>query len=231
MRKPSDSAFTLIEMLTVVAIIVILTGIVLNISGYVQKKAALSRAAGEIASLSTACDSYKSDNGNYPRDVPVNNGTSVTDLISPKQHFVPTDSKYAASSLFLYMELTSDRTTNGEAGSKPDGIPDDVTKQYLKEYDARILNVKRNTSTRAIIQVNYLQDPFGFPYAFSTAAAKAEQTFQTNLKLGKSGTRPTGSALPGFNAGSFDLWSTGGNSTRKSSQTDDNVWASWVKNW
>ena len=81
MRKPPTSAFTLLEMLVVLAIIVILAGMVLSVGGYAQKKSALSRAAGELAMLSSACENYKSDNGNYPRDVPTT-GKSVMPLLS-----------------------------------------------------------------------------------------------------------------------------------------------------
>jgi prepilin-type N-terminal cleavage/methylation domain-containing protein len=60
------SAFTLIELVVVIAIIVILVGLVLSTVGYVQKKAARSRAETEIAAMSAALESYKADNGVYP---------------------------------------------------------------------------------------------------------------------------------------------------------------------
>ena len=47
-------AFTLIELIVVVTVIVILTGLVLSTVGYVQKKAARSRAETEIAAMSAA---------------------------------------------------------------------------------------------------------------------------------------------------------------------------------
>lgn len=238
MRKPPTSAFTLLEMLTVLAIIVILAGLVLSVGGYVQKKSALSRSAGEIAMFGSACESYKSDNGNYPREVPTS-GTSVTDAISPKADFIanvsPGKEKYEASSLFLYKELTGDKKGTS---TKPDGVPEDGEPRYMKEFDPRILNAKKNPTTKAILEVNYLQDPFGFPYAYSTSAAKDEQDYQTKLlrfpNLRSSTFRPTGAALRGFNPGSFDLWSTGG-STPKSSPASpaamDLEWAKWIKNW
>ncbi len=236
MRKSPTSAFTLLEMLTVLAIIVVLAGIVLGVAGHVQKGSALARAKGEIAMLAAACESYKVDKGNYPRDLPVT-GTSVTDTISPKQNFIPTtdaSGAYAKSSLFLYKELSGDRTKGGTEGTQPDGVTDDGEQRYLKEIDARILNAKKDASTKAITQVNYLQDPFGFPYAYSTAAAKAESDFQKDIKLGKSPTRLTGNLLLGFNTGSFDLWSTGGSVAKVSPASDsakDLEWAKWVKNW
>jgi prepilin-type N-terminal cleavage/methylation domain-containing protein len=239
MRKPPTSAFTLLEMLTVLAIIVILAGLVLAVGGYVQKKSALSRASGEIAMLSSACESYKSDNGAYPRDIPTN-GTGVTDAISPKTDFIPTDVKYSNSSLFLYKELTGDKTANGKAGSLPDGIPDEGEPRYMKEFESRILKATKNPTTKVITEVKYIQDPFGFPYAYSTAAAKDEQDYQTKVLQEpdpvkkKNIPRPTGTTLHGFNLGSFDLWSTGGSSVRSNPTSDtakDLEWAKWVKNW
>src|SRR5213595_4216413 len=61
-------AFTLIELIVVITVIVILTGLVLSTVGYAQKKGARARAETEIAAMSAACESYKADNGTYPRN-------------------------------------------------------------------------------------------------------------------------------------------------------------------
>src|SRR5437867_12835134 len=60
------SAFTLIELVVVVGIILILAGLVLSTAGYARKKGARARAETEIAALSAACESYKADHGIYP---------------------------------------------------------------------------------------------------------------------------------------------------------------------
>ena len=62
----STRGFTLIELLTVITVIAILAALVLQTAGYVQKKAARSRAEAEIAALSAALESYKADMGGYP---------------------------------------------------------------------------------------------------------------------------------------------------------------------
>jgi type II secretory pathway pseudopilin PulG len=59
-------AFTLIELIVVVTIIIILAGFVLSTVGYVQKKSARARAETEIAAMSAALESYKADNAVYP---------------------------------------------------------------------------------------------------------------------------------------------------------------------
>ena len=66
-RNPNaPHGFTLIELLVVITVIAILAGLVLQTAGYVQKKAARSRAEAEIAALSAALESYKADMGDYP---------------------------------------------------------------------------------------------------------------------------------------------------------------------
>ena len=65
-KSPTPHGFTLIELLVVITIIAILAGLVLQTAGYVQKKAARSRAEAEIAALSAALESYKADMGDYP---------------------------------------------------------------------------------------------------------------------------------------------------------------------
>src|SRR5207245_8436301 len=62
------NAFTLIELIVVVGVIIILTGLVLSTVGYARKKGARARAETEIAAMSAACESYRADNGIYPRD-------------------------------------------------------------------------------------------------------------------------------------------------------------------
>ena len=74
-RHSGPCAFTLVELLIVVAIIAILAGLTLSILGGVQRKSAASRAQAEVASISAAIDSYFLDNGFYP---PMDTGANTT---------------------------------------------------------------------------------------------------------------------------------------------------------
>lgn len=62
----SQGAFTLIELLIVVALIAVLAGLTLSTLGYVNRKGAESRARTEVAAISAAIDAYKLEFGIYP---------------------------------------------------------------------------------------------------------------------------------------------------------------------
>src|SRR5213078_1199232 len=81
-------AFTLIELIVVVGVILILTGLVLSTAGYARKKGARARAETEIAAMSAACESYKADNGIYPRDA------TTTDTLNAQVSPDPASTSY-----------------------------------------------------------------------------------------------------------------------------------------
>jgi len=76
-------AFTLVELLIVIAIIAILASLVLAASSGVQKKGARSRAEGEIAALGAALESFKADNGDYPSNSVSNSSASLVTNLMP----------------------------------------------------------------------------------------------------------------------------------------------------
>lgn len=59
-------AFTLIELLAVIAIIGVLAGITFGVVDGVRKRAAISRAKSELAILAQALEGYKRQYGDYP---------------------------------------------------------------------------------------------------------------------------------------------------------------------
>ena len=65
--KPTKHFFTLIEVLTVAAIIAILAGISVGVIGLISNKNAEARTQATIKALELALGQYKADNGNiYP---------------------------------------------------------------------------------------------------------------------------------------------------------------------
>lgn len=63
----SRRAFTLIELLTVIAIIAILAGIVIGSGRRAAETGRSARAKAELAALSVALETYKHQYGDYPR--------------------------------------------------------------------------------------------------------------------------------------------------------------------
>jgi prepilin-type N-terminal cleavage/methylation domain-containing protein len=61
------AAFTLIELLTVIAIIGILAAITFGIAKGVQERAAINQTRVELAALAQALENYKKHYGDYPR--------------------------------------------------------------------------------------------------------------------------------------------------------------------
>jgi type II secretory pathway pseudopilin PulG len=138
-------AFTLFELLTVMAIIIVLAGLIFATTGYVQKKGRRSRAEAEIAAISAALENYKADNGVYPRD-------SVTDNLNV---FTTTLSDYNPPSLKLYEYLSGDTNHDRTAEAKT----------YFAFKPSQL------SPTDQAQPVTAVRDPFGNSYGYSTAKA------------------------------------------------------------
>lgn len=65
-EERNRKGFTLIEVLTVVAIVAILAGIILAVSGSVGQRSAISRAEAELAVLAQGLERYRQTYGDYP---------------------------------------------------------------------------------------------------------------------------------------------------------------------
>ena len=201
------TGFTLIELIVVVTVIVILTGLVLSTVGYVQKKAARSRAETEIAAMSAACENYKADNGIYPRDPTAN---TATDALNARTMGEPTTTLYNAASLVLYRALSGDRNLDRAVNASDENfnIDGSTLSPPLTQPPKSYCTFKTNMLSPAdqTQNVQDVRDPFGNAYGYSTAYQYDPST----------GYNPT-----------FDLWSTGG--TVSVSNPPDQ--SQWIKNW
>ena len=101
-RKPTR-AYTLIELVLVVGIITVLTGLILSTVGYARKKGAMARAGAEIAAMSAAIENYKADNGIYPTDSDTTTNTRCRRMSLIRSANRPTTIRTA--SLLLYERL------------------------------------------------------------------------------------------------------------------------------
>jgi len=148
-KRRYKTAFTLIELLIVIAVIVVLTGLILTTFGYVQKKGARARAETEITTMSAACESYKADNGIYPANPDTNTLDGQTNLD-------PSAAVYSAASLFLYEQLAG--VTSGSRSAIPSG------KIYFTFKANMLLPAPPSTA-----DITAIRDPFGNSYGYSTA--------------------------------------------------------------
>jgi type II secretory pathway pseudopilin PulG len=204
-------AFSLIELIVVIAIIIVLAGLILSTVGYVQKKGARSRAETEIAAMSAACESYKADNGIYPRDPTAN---TATDKLNAKTDGSPTSgatnpsgATYPPASLVLYRALSGDRNLDRAVSATDQNFAIDGTSLSppLSALPMVYVTFRPNqlSPSDQTQPVEFVRDPFGNSYGYSTAYQYDPTT----------GYNPT-----------FDLWSTGGGTTA-------NDVAGWIKNW
>ena len=197
----TTTAFSLVELLVVITIIIVLAGLVLSTMGYVRKKGARARAETEIAAISAACESYKADNGIYPRGNAADPSTGTppfdTDNLDAKAEGNP--SNYAAASLLLYKVLSGDINANRQIDAGETG------KSYFAFKPNMLL-----PAPPSLADVTAIRDPFGNSYGYSTAN-QADST---------KGYNPT-----------FDLWSTCGETGTQAGETFQQYQLRWIKNW
>ena len=104
MKRASRSGFTLVEVLTVIAIIALLAALILGLAGNAQKKAARSKAESEVAQMENAVTDYQSKYGRVPptREALINEMQSAN---HPMTNFVDPwgmEYQYQASSLVTF---------------------------------------------------------------------------------------------------------------------------------
>jgi type II secretory pathway pseudopilin PulG len=146
----ASDAFTLLELLVVITIIIALAGLILGTVGYVQKKGARSRAEAEIAALSAALESYKSDNGIYwSSPATISLTATDTNLVD-----------YWPASLELFKAL---------AAQNADGTSIAGQKSYMTFKPSTLGRPNMALPVSGSNQVLYLRDPFGNSYGYSTS--------------------------------------------------------------
>jgi type II secretion system protein G len=93
MEKKPNHAFTLIELLIVVAIIALLAGIALPNLLMAQTRSKVARVKSELRTLTTALESYRTDNNHYPASTLVPLFQRFIPLTTPVAYLstIPTD--------------------------------------------------------------------------------------------------------------------------------------------
>jgi type II secretory pathway pseudopilin PulG len=214
LQKPRDHAFTLIELVLVIGIIIALAGLVLSTVGYARKKAARARAEAEIAALSAACENYKADNGIYPRDPTANTSTDALNARTMLDPGTTNATLYTAASLVLYRALSGDRNLDRTVTAADENYNIDGTAlapaltalpQSYFAFKPNMLSPPGGNGT-----VTAMADPFASAYGYSTA-----NQFDPNT---------------GYNS-TFDLWSTAGVAPSPTPNPPTTQQDLWIKNW
>ncbi len=129
--------FTLIEMLTVLAVIGFLVAITIGVTRSVEERGRISRAETQLAALSQALEQYKAHYGDYPWVL-----QSLDPVPSPGRHS-------------LY------RALNGYQGPQGHDLSTDPQRVFLEHGHFRLLDADDPD-----VQGNHLLDPWGKPYRY-----------------------------------------------------------------
>lgn len=159
-------AFTVLELLVVIAIIIVLAGLTLATVGYVQNKAARSRAEAEIAAMSAALESYKADNGIYPSASPSSQSTSHG----------------------LYQALTGDGNDAIGGTSASTGAFASIGKSYMP-FTNKMISPAPDATPKPDPNILVVRDPFGNAYSYSSPGAY-NPTFDLWSTANDTGTDP-----------------------------------------
>jgi len=183
----STTAFTIIELLVVITIIIILAGLILSTVGYVQKKGARARAETEIAAISAACESYKADNGIYPQNGDTNTLDPTTNNFDPTPPPLQPPGQtnnYSKATLYLYEQLLG--VTSGTRSEIPS------SRSYFTFKPSILYPI--DTS----LAVVGLRDPFGNLYGYSTSKANGTNGYNPTFDLWSTGGGTTVNDVAGW---------------------------------
>jgi type II secretory pathway pseudopilin PulG len=142
------AAFTLLELLIVMTIIIILAGLTIATMSYVQTKSRRSRAEAEIAAMSAALENYKADNGVYPAASPAG----------------------ATANHGLYQALTGDGNDTIGGAAKSTGVASSSGKNYMPLTN-KMISPAPDSTPKPDPKTLVVSDPFGNTYNYSSPGA------------------------------------------------------------
>lgn len=184
-QRNGKAAFTLIELMAVITIIVILAGLVVGGMGFVTERQAKEKARVQIALLSKALEEYKLDMGSYPQI-----GGTV-------------DTPAGGNGMMnrLYQALFYEGYEYSENPSRPDSTPPALpkaTKIYLPDLDPRTskqgwVASETTAAPPKDLKTPFISDPWGNEYLYRKGTNAVNPDFDLWSK-GKDGKTKTGTA-------------------------------------
>ena len=188
MKKSANKrAFTLIEMIVVMTIVILLAVLVVGSMGYVQGKQAREKAKAQIALLSKAIEEYRMEMGDYPGP---DNTAADGDV-----------------SKLLYQALFKDGYDYTNPADPP-ATWDKARRIYLPELDPRDNKqgwVKKLASDATVPADLEILDPWGNPYRYRRGTNARNPDFDL-WSIGKDGKTQTGDSDINHKDNKDDIW-------------------------
>ncbi len=215
-RPVRRNAFTLVELITVISVIVILFGLVVGGYTYADRSAKRSRSEITIKAARSGLEAYKEKFGAYPKP----SNPDVTVAIADKSYI-------AGGGACIYQALSGDGFdqidgAEGEGTPTSDGNLDDNETANLVMTDMpRELWINLDG-------LYFMADGFGHPIRYIKSAPTVAST------PGESPPEPTT-----INVGTYDIWSYGEDTENimatslqaSGSSAGNRMDAKWIKNW
>ena len=222
----SRHAFTLIELLTVIAIIAILAGIFLAVTGAARESARRSRAQSEISAIQTALTRFEVDFGFFPEISFIGNATELTDDEYPSYNDAPEDYQLTGRALFYalqgigyftnipddFEETQTNRPLMDLAVAQVDDRDSVTTIEGSDDLNRRIRSAYHDSEN--FQDGPMVVDPWGFPYGYfyrSRQLVNADQSASRGQR-----------SIHNFEL--YDLWST------RDAERDREP-ERWITNW
>ncbi|HUB87019.1 MAG TPA: type II secretion system protein [Verrucomicrobiae bacterium] len=102
-------AFTLVELLTVIAIIAVLASLGIVVAGRVKRTAYINKTQAEMAQVESAIENYKTDYGFYP---PVNTNCPNYPFVNPLYYELAGTTNNTLANTFVTLDGSSTISTN-----------------------------------------------------------------------------------------------------------------------
>ena len=173
--------FTMIELLTVIALIGILAGMILGLSGLASSKMRIARVQGELSHLVTAIEFYKDKYKVYPPDNQLKypNGNRIPGSSATNQLVLELASDYrSASALEIRIADLEDKISALQTGNTTKDIAE------AKEELRRAIDACSAAYRQVYAHMQEIVErPFYTTYLeFSSAQGEAEGFLGTNVK-------------------------------------------------
>lgn len=211
------AAFTLIEVLTVVAIIAMLSALGFAATRYAQNKARQADTIALIQDVSTAIEAYRQDRGNYPRPAMEEAETQIEGT-----------SWKTGGARMLYQVLSGDgddalkggeKISNGQQASAKSEKDPDAGKVYMDSIVAPTAQDIEKKKHMKLVEPDgetgyYVIDAWRHPLQYQIAERDKNGVVTNDIQM--------------HSSSNFELWSYG---ALKKPDESEEAKAKWITNW